>query len=167
MNKNLNDLLIIDQEIGDFLYQNSNLNDDELNTKFEEQNYVGKALKIINKLSSKNVIELIKRSSYLNSFIDIKKFIKKYPLNKSYLKKNKELYLEEYHKLRNICYYFSDIANNYQEFQEYMDIIDADNVESYLLENMPNEQIYSLSNETADWSQKLFYFSFFKVKEKN
>ena len=167
MNKYLNDLLIIDQEIGDFFYQNNDLSDNELDIKFEEKDFIGKALKIIDKLSNKDVLELLKRCSYLNDYIDIKKFIKKYPLNKSYLKKNKELYLDEYHKLRNTCIYLCDISSNYQEFQEYMDVIDADGVEAYLLSNMPNKQIYSLSLETTDWSQKLYYFSYFKLNEKN
>ena len=162
MNKNLNQLLLIDQEIGDFLYQNVNASDEELQESFEKKNYIGKALRIINKLSSKNVIELLKRSTYLNNFIDIKKFIKKYPLNKKYLKDNQEMYLDEYHKLKNICYYFSDIANDYTEFQEYMNVIDADKVEYYLLKHMSNQQIYLLSQETSDWEQKLYYFSYLK-----
>ena len=162
MNKNLNDLLIIDQEIGDFLYENDGLPDIEITNKFEKKGYIDKALKLISKLSSKNIIELLKRSRYLNEFIDIKQFIKKYPLNKTYLKHNKEMYIEEYRKLENICMHFSRISLNYKEFQEYMDVLDTDGVESYLLENMPNEQIYELSRDTTDWDRKLFYFSYFK-----
>lgn len=162
MNKKLNDLLIIDQEIGDFLYKNNDLNDNELSVKFEESNFVNKALKILSKLSNKNVFELLKRSRYLNTFIDIKKFIKKYPINKTYLKENKDMYIEEYHKLHNMCLYISSISNDYKEFNEYMNILDVDNIECYLLNHMSNEQIYFLSNETTDWSQKLYYFSFLK-----
>ena len=162
MNKDLNDLLVIDQEIADFFYENDGLSDDEVNDSFEKKHFVEKALKKVAKLSSKNVLEAIRRSRYLNQFIDLKKFIKKYPLNKSYLKKNKDLYLEEYKKLRKICLYLSDISVDYNEFREYMDILDVDNIECYLLENMPNNQIYSLSIETNDWMQKLFYFSFLK-----
>lgn len=162
MNKDLNDLLIIDQEIGDFFYENEGLSDNELNDSFDKKHFVDKALKKVAKLSSKNVLEAIKRSRYLNQFIDLKKFIKKYPLNKSYLKKNKELYLDEYMKLKKTCLLLSDIAIDYKEFREYMDILDVDNIEYYLLENMSNKQIYTLSNETHDWMQKLYYFSFLK-----
>lgn len=166
MNKTLNDLLIIDEEIGDFLYENESLSEFELNDKFEEENFVGKAMKLLTKLSNKNVIELLKRSQYLNSFIDLKKYIKKYPLNKSYLKKNSDMYIEEYKKLRKMCFYLGDISVDYGEFQEYMHVLDVDNIESYLLKNMPNEQIYSLSLDTSDWMQKLYYFSYFKEKTK-
>lgn len=166
MDKNLNSLLIIDQKIGDFFDENESLSDKELNNKFDQMNYINQALKIINKLSNKNVIELLKRSRYLPSFIDIKKFIKKYPLNKTFLRKNKDLYLDEYKKLRNMCFYLSNISIDYNDFLEYMKILDADNIEKYLLENMPNEQIYELSKDTGLWEEKLFYFSFFK-KEKN
>ena len=164
MNKDLNNLLVIDQEIGDFLLENQDLSNNELDNSnsINEKHFVNKALKILNKLSSKNVIELIKRSRYLNDFIDIKKFIKKYPLNKAYLKKNNDMYIEEYRKLRSFCVYCSEIALNYSEFCEYMDVLDTDNVEAYLLENMPNNQIYELSRDTNDWNQKLYYFSFLK-----
>ena len=164
MDRNLNSLLLIDQKIGDFFYENEDLSDEELNNKFESLNYINKALRILEKLSSKNVLELLKRSTYLTSFIDLKKFIKKYPLNKSYLKKNKDMYIEEYKKLRNTCFYLSSIAMDNKDFLEYMKAIDADNVEKYLLENMPNSQIYELSKDTNEWEEKLFYFSFLKKK---
>lgn len=165
MDKNLNDLLIIDQEIGDFFYENNDLPNEELNDKFEKENFREEALKKIKKLSNKNVLELLRRSTYLPSFINIKSFIKKYPLNKSYLKKNKDMYLSEYQKLRKTCNYLSDISADYNEFLEYMRVLDADNVERYLLEHMPNEQIYELSCLTPEWAEKLFYFSFFKKKD--
>ena len=166
MDKDLNALLIIDQEIGNFFYENDGLEDEELNTKFEEKNYINKALKIVHKLSSKNVLELLKRSQYLNSFIDLKKFIKKYPLNKTYLKSHQEEYYEEYKKLRKMCFFLSDIAIDYNEFLDYMRILDTDNVESFLLKHMSNEQIYTLSQETDEWDEKLYYFSFLKKKGK-
>ena len=153
---------MIDQEIGEFFYENEGISDDELNSKFDEKNYINRCLNLLSKLSSKNVIELLKRSNYLNDFIDLKKYIKKYPINKTFLRKNKDMYIEEYHKLRNMCLYLSDISENYKVFNDYMSVLDVDNVEAYLLSNMPNEQIYSLSCETTDWMQKLYYFSFIK-----
>lgn len=166
MNKYLNDLLIIDQEIGELFYLNDNLNDNELNNKFEEKNYINKALKLLEKLSSKNILELIKRSKYLNSFIDLKKFMKKYPINKTYLLHNKDQYIEEYKKLHKTCFYLSDISLDYNEFREYMNVLDVDNVEEYLLKHMPNDQIYKLALETGEWDEKLYLFSYFKKKEK-
>ena len=130
--------------------------------KFEKENYVSKALKIINKLSSKNVLEVLKRSRYLGDFIDLKRFLKPYKINKKYLKENKEMYIEEYKRLRNTCYLISSIVRNNNEFNEYMDVLNVDNVEEYLLHNMPNEQIYALASETGVWDEKLFYFSFLK-----
>ena len=166
MDKNLNDLLLIDQEIGEFFEDNVDLSEKELSELFEKKNFVSKAMKIIQKLSSKNILELIKRCRYLTNYIDFKKFIKKYPLNKTYLKHNKDMYIEEYRKLRNMCFCLSDISSDYMDFQEYMNVLDVDNIEYYLLENMPNDQIYSLSCDTDDWLQKLYYFSFLK-KEKS
>lgn len=169
MDKNLNKVLSIDQEIGDFLYDNDNLTDKEISVKFEEKRFIDRALKIIRKLSNNNIIELLKRSRYLRDFIDIKRFIKKYPINKKKLKYNKELYLEEYQKLQKTCSFLNDISIDYGEFLEYMDILDIPSVEKYLLTNMSNEQIYSLANNTNIWDEKLYFFSFFKKnkKEKN
>lgn len=165
MDKKLYDLLQIDQEIGDFLIDNRDLDDEEFNDLFEKKGFVSKALKLIQKLSNKNIMEFIKRNQYLYNYIDLKKYIKKYPINKTYLKSNKEMYIEEYKKLRNMCFYISDIAIDYNDFQEYMDILDVNNIEMYLLGNMPNDQIYTLSKGTTDWLQKLYYFSFFKKKK--
>ena len=166
MDDKLNKLLLIDQEIGDFLYENDFLTEDEIANKFEEKDFVGKAMKIIKKLSNNNLIELLKRSRYLSSFIDLKRFIKKYPLNKAKLKKNNSLYIEEYHRLQNICFRINDISFDKEEFNEYLDILDVDNVEKYLLEHMPNEQIYTLANENGIWEEKLYYFSFLKNVKK-
>ena len=165
MEKKLNDLLIIDQQIGDFLLENIDLSDDEKSSLFDQKKYVDKALKIIQKSSNKVVFELLRKSQYINQFIDLKKYIKRYPINKSYLKRNKNLYIEEYKKLRNICFHLSDICIDYVDFQEYMNVLDVDNIEAYLLENMPNDQIYTLSLDSTDWLQKLYYFSFFKKKK--
>ena len=166
MDKLLNKILLIDQEIGDFLYENDNLSDNEIATIFDEKKYIDKSLKIIKKMSNNSLVELIKRARYITSFIDLKKFIKKYPINKSYLKKNKDLYIEEYKKLQKTCFCLNDISVDYQEYREYMDILDIDNVEKYLLENMPNDQIYMLANSTGVWDEKLYFFSFFKKKKK-
>ena len=56
MDDKLNKLLLIDQEIGDFLYENDFLTEDEIANKFEEKDFVGKAMKIIKKLSKNNLI---------------------------------------------------------------------------------------------------------------
>ncbi len=162
MNRNLNDLLIIDEQIGDFYYSNSELSLDDFMEKFNKTNYVEKALKIIHKLSRENIIELLRRSTYLTDFIDLQKYIKGYPLNKTYLKQNKDMYIEEYKKLWKTCHMISDHVHSDNEFQEYMDALKIDDVEEYLLTNMPNEQIYALASETSVWHEKLYYFSFLK-----
>jgi hypothetical protein len=162
MDKDLNDLLIIDQEIGNFYYGNTTLTDDEFVEKFYNMNYIDKALKKVKKLSGEKVLELLKRSNYLKDFIDLKKFLKPYKINKKYLKENKDMYIEEYRRLKNTCYLIGDIAIDNYDFAEYMDALDVDNTFEYLLRHMPNDQIYALANETNIWDEKLFYFSFLK-----
>ena len=72
MDKNLNAILMIDQKIGDFYYDNIDLTDNEFMDKFEKTNYISKALKIISKLSNKNVLEvLIKLCIYICYYLRI------------------------------------------------------------------------------------------------
>ncbi len=162
MNSDLNKLLIIDQEIANFYYDNMELNDEKFIKKFNKEKYVDKIIKIIEKLSNKNILELLKRSSYIKDIIDLKKYLKNYPINKTYLKKNQDMYILEYKKLCNTCDYLSDISKNSNEFLEYMDILNIDGTTDYLLSNMPNDQIYKLASETGEWDLKLYYFSYLK-----
>ena len=162
MNENINNLLVIDQEIRDFTRDNYELPEDEFNELFEENKYIERAKKLLNKLNSKELIEVIKRSEYIWSYLDLGYYMRKYPIDKAYLKLNNDKYIEEYKNLQKFSFHISELANDFDEFYRYANILDIDGVEEYLLSNMPNNQIYELSNETNDWNQKLFYFSFLK-----
>ena len=162
MNENINNLLIIDQEIRDFTRDNYELSEEEFDKLFSKKKFISKAKSILNKLNSKELVEAIKRSEYIWSYIDLGYYIKKYPIDKAYLKNNEDKYIEEYKNLQKFCMHVSELTNDYNEFFRYACILDIDGVEEYLLSNMPNDQIYELSKETDDWSQKLFYFSFLK-----
>lgn len=162
MNDNLNKILMIDQSIQDFIYNNQELSELEFEDKFYQKKYIDKAVSILKKMNSKDLIEVIKRCRCLWNFVDLRKFIKRYPLNKTYLKNNQEMYIEEYRNLQKICYSISDISNDANEFQDYMRILNVLDTEEYLLTNMPNDQIYSLASSTSMWNEKLYFFSFFK-----
>ena len=162
MNDNINNLLIIDQEIRDFTRDNYLLPEEEFDSLFNKKKFVSRAKRILNKLNSKELVEAIKRSEYIWSYIDLGYYIKRYPIDKAYLKNNQDKYIVEYKNLQKFCMHVSELTNNYQEFYSYAQKLDIDRVEEYLLSNMPNEQIYELSQETDDWLQKLFYFSFLK-----
>ena len=162
MSEEINNLLIIDQEIRDFTRDNYELSEEEFNSLFDKKRFITKAKKILNKLNSKELVEAIKRSEYIWSYIDLGYYIKRYPIDKTYLKNNSDKYLDEYKNLQKFCLHVSELTNNYEDFFKYADILDIDGAEEYLLKNMPNEQIYELSKETDDWTQKLFYFSFLK-----
>ena len=162
MNDNINNLLIIDQEIRDFTRDNYSLSEEEFDNLFNKKKFISKAKAILNKLNSYDLVEAIKRSEYIWSYIDLDYYIKKYPINKKYLKNNKDKYIVEYKNLQKFCMHVSELTNDYQEFYDYAQKLDIDGVEEYLLSNMPNDQIYELSQETDDWVQKRFYFSFLK-----
>jgi len=162
VSEKLNKILMIDQDIRDFLDDNRELSDLEFEEKFYEKGYVEKAIKILKNLNSKDIIEVVKRCRCLWNFVDLKKFIKRYPINKTYLKNNQNMYIEEYRNLQKTCYCLGDISCNVNEFQDYMKIMNISDVENYLLTNMPNDQIYTLANATGIWEEKLYYFSYFK-----
>jgi hypothetical protein len=162
MNKDINNLLIIDQEIRDFTRDNYELSEEEFNNLFEKKNYISKAKRILSRLNRKELVEAIKRSEYIWDYLYLGYYLKKYPIDKAYLKQNNDKYLDEYRNLQKYCMHISELTNNYKQFYQYADQIDIDGAEEYLLTNMPNDQIYELSKETNDWIQKLFYFSFFK-----
>ena len=162
MNDNLNKILMIDQDIQDFIIDNEDLSDLEFEDKFYQKCYIDKAISILKKMNGKDMIEVIKRCRYLWNFIDLKKFMKRYPLNKTYLNNNKDMYIEEYRNLQKTCYSLSDISTNIKEFQDYLNILAVDDTEKYLLTNMPNDQIYALASSTGMWDEKLYFFSFFK-----
>jgi hypothetical protein len=166
MNIYISKLLIIDQSIRDFINENYELSEEEFDSKFANEGYIDKAVNILNRLNRKNIIEAIKRCEYIWSFIDIADYLPKYPLDKKYLKENVDQYIVEYKTLQDFCNHVSDLANNYNEFSDYAKKLDIDGVEDYLLKHMPNEQLYKLSNQTTDWLQKLFYFSYFKKDRK-
>lgn len=167
MDESINKLLILDQNIRDFINDNCELSEDEFDNLLEEKGYVNKAINILNRLNRKNRIEAIKRCEYLWSFIDITKYMIKYPIDKEYLRNNTDKYIEEYKSLQDFCLRISDYATSYKDFDLYARKLDIDGVEDYLLKHMPNDQLYKLSCSTNDWVQKLFYFSYFKKEKKS
>ena len=166
MNIYISKLLIIDQSIRDFINENYELSEEEFNDNFDSRGFIEQAERILNRLSRKDLIEAIKRCEYIWSFIDVSNYMYKYPINKKYLKENKDQYIVEYKSLQNFCEHVSTLANNYKDFDTYAKKLDIDNVEDYLLRHMPNDQLYKLSCGTTDWLQKLFYFSYFKKEHK-
>ena len=88
MNEEINNLFIIDQEIRDFTRDNYELSEEEFNSLFDKKKFIVKAKQILDKLNSKELVEAIKRSEYIWSYINLGYYIKKYPINKTYLKKN-------------------------------------------------------------------------------
>ena len=141
MSDNIAKLMRIEQNIVKFIDENNDLSDKLLDDKFEETHYIEKCINIIKKMSNKEILEAIKRLDYINMFVDYKVFLKKYRVNKKALKEDPKLCLEEYDKLNNICEVIGENSNNKKEFLEYMQILDIDNAQEYLLKMMPNDDL--------------------------
>jgi len=99
MSENLNKILMIDQNIQEFIVDNEDLSDLEFEDKFYQKRYIDKAISILKKINSKDMIEVIKRCRCLWHFVDFRRFVKKYPLNKTFLRKSSLIFFSKKSKV--------------------------------------------------------------------
>lgn len=162
MSENLHKLLILDQKIQKFIEDNQDLSDPTLDSRFDETNYVKKSLTILNKMTNNDIVEAFIRCDNISIFIDIKRFLKKYILDKKKLAEDPKNYLKKYRDLNKMCEEISNLCQTKKELDYCLDTMKIDDCLEYLLKKMPNEDILILSNESTDWVEKLYYYSFFK-----
>ena len=165
MNENISKLMILDQKINDFI-DNNDLNDVSVDEKFENTHYVDKCINILKHMSNKDVLEAVKRFDYIPLFVDYKVFLKRYVVDKKKLKNSPELCLEEYQNVSNVWKRIDEIAASNKEAYEYMNILKLDNAMEDILHLMPNEDLMKLANNSSDWVEKLYFYSFFKATKK-
>ena len=165
MNENISKLMILDQKINDFI-DNNDLNDVLVDEKFENTHYVDKCINILKHMSNKDVLEAVKRFDYIPLFVDYKVFLKRYVVDKKKLKNSPELCLEEYQNVSNVWKRIDEIATSNKEAYEYMNILKLDNAMEDILHLMPNEDLMKLANNSKDWVEKLYFYSFFKATKK-
>lgn len=113
-------------------------------------------------MNNNDVIESLKRFEYIRMFVDFKVFLKKYIINKKSIKENPQNCLLEYNKLNSICQTISEVSENRKEFISYLQILDVNTSNEWLLCHMPNEDLMKLANDSTDWTEKLYYYSYLK-----
>ncbi len=161
MTKHLEEILHLDQELSELMSEQYMFNEEEVVIKYEDLDVHNKTIDLIMKMTLQERVESLKRCHAIWSFVDIKPFLKKYPLNKAKLKKEGN-YIEEYLNLRKFCNIVVDNFEDLSEYEEVMEILKIDDVEDYLLNHMSSEQIYELAQKTEDWNLRLFYYSYIK-----
>ena len=112
---------------------------------------------LLDKIDNMELLDLYSEPYLLNGFINVPLYFKKYKLDKKKLKEDNS-YKEEFNKVNLLVEEIREKTNNEQEYLFLCYKCDVDNVASFLLKHMSNEDIMNLANETDDWSYKLFLF---------
>ncbi len=112
---------------------------------------------LLDKIDNMELLDLYSEPYALNAFINVPLFFKKYKLDKKKLKED-NLYKEEFKKVSLLVEDLREKCNNEEEYLFLCYKCDVDNVATYLLKHMSNEDIMELANATDDWSYKLFLF---------
>ena len=155
MTDNLYKVFEIENELTDIILKDNN---DEL----EIEKIVSKLKRILSKLNNREILYILKNGSSIHEVIDVLDYLKKYKIDKKELE-NEKSYKDELIKLNNFIELINDSAYNEQEYYYVCEKCDIDNVASYLLSKMNNEDIMNLSNESDDWNYKLFLYGNLKV----
>ena len=156
MSDNLYKIINLEDELTE-LFFNGKRNDD-----LEVIELVSKIERILPKLNNKEILYLLKNGTSIHDVLDIVVYLKKYKINKKELKEENS-YKEELKKLNNFIEMVSDSSINENEYMYICMKCDVDQVASYLLSHMTNEDIMSLSNESDDWNYKLFLYGNLKA----
>ena len=156
MSDNLYKIFELENSLTDYLLDGCNKD------TFEVKIIIMKMSKILPKLNNKEILYLLKNGSSIHEVIDVIDFLKKYKINKKELKLDNS-YSDELKKLNNFIGLISDSSIDENEYMYICTKCDVDNVASYLLSKMSNEDIMKLSNESDDWNYKLFLYGNLKV----
>ncbi|MBQ8892677.1 MAG: hypothetical protein IJ068_07440 [Bacilli bacterium] len=156
MSNDLYKVIEIDNEITDKLMDGVKISDDII------QEFVLKLEKILSKLSNNELLYLLRNGNSIHDIIDVTSFLKKYKINKKELESDNS-YKDELKKLNNFIELINDSAIDEVEYMYICSKCDVDNVASFLLSKMSNDDIMKLSTETDDWNYKLFLYGNLKA----
>lgn len=151
MSENLRKIINLEEKLGLLLEDGI----DTTNVKCES--IVFSISNLLKKASNDDLIYLLLNGDYIHTVIDITAYFKKYKINKKKIKEE-NLYKESFKKLSLFVERIRSASICEEEYMYICSRCDVDNVSSYLLTNMKNEDIMSLSQESDDWNYKLFLF---------
>lgn len=151
MSENLKRIINLEYELEELIENNIDVSDNKC------ESIILNISNLLKKISNDDLIYLLLNGNYIHKVIDVTAYFKKYKINKKKLKEE-DSYKESFKRLR---YFVERIRYASICDEEYMFICnkcDVDNISNYLLTNMKNEDIMTLSQESDDWSYKLFLF---------
>ena len=151
MSENLRKIIDLESKLGLLLEDGIDTTD----TKCES--LVLSISNLLKKISNDDLIYLLLNGDYIHTVIDVTAYFKKYKINKKKIKEE-NLYKESFKKLSLFVERIRSASVCEEEYMYICNRCDVDNIASYLLTNMKNEDIMALSQESDDWNYKLFLF---------
>lgn len=155
MNENLQKIMDLEDKLSIMLEDGIDT------TNVECEKVVFKISKLLEKSNNDDLIYLLLNGDYIHMVIDVTAYFKKYKINKKKIK-SENLYKEEFKKLSAFVERIRYASICEEEYMYICQKCNVDEVAAYLLQNMPNEDIMSLSQESDDWNYKLFLYGNFK-----
>jgi len=156
MNNIVYKVLELENSITDLLFQGKNLNNEEI------VSLVSEISKLLLKLNNQEILYLLANCSTLHNILDVTDYLKKYKINKKRLQEEKS-YKEELKKLNNFVELIRESSLDENEYLYICKKCCIDDIADYLLNNMTNDDIMELSNESDDWNYKLFLYGNLKA----
>lgn len=129
----------------------------EENIQFDLQTIISKIEKLLKKLTNDELIYVLNNAYYLHEYLNVADYFKKYKINKEEIKENNS-YLETFKKVINFLERIKEASSCDEEYHYICFKCDIDNISKYLLKKMNNVDIMQLSNESDNWSYKLFLY---------
>ena len=156
MSDNLYKIFDLENDLTEMYFFNEDLNSEK------GQIIISKMNRYLSKLNNQELIYLLQNGTIIHQVIDILSYFKKYKINKKEIKENNS-YKEELNKLNTFIESIRDSVINDDEYMYICSKCDVDNIATFLLKNMSNEDIMSLSNSSDDWNYKLFLYGNLKA----
>jgi hypothetical protein len=151
MSSDLQKILDLEIKLDDYTEQGL----DASNSRCES--IILKMSKLLQKLNNSDLIYILQNGTSIHKVIDVDVYFKKYKINKKEIKE-KNTYKDEFRKLNTFIEMVRDVALSEDEYMYICNKCDVDNIALFLLSNMKNEDIMSLSQESDDWNYKLFLY---------
>lgn len=151
MSENLKKIIDLEEELANFLEKEIDANDTNC------ENIILKISKLLEKINNEELIYILLNMEYIHRVINVSAYFKKYKINKKKIKEENS-YKEAFKKLGLFVERIRECSICEEEYMYICNKCDVDNVANYLLNNMSNEDIMTLSQESDDWNYKLFLF---------
>lgn len=173
MSKGLHDIIELDKELTKFLDENSSgkqtdFLEKKLNKKWPEKKdyFLEKADDIFSKMNNLDLLLAIASTDEIAQIVDIFSYFKEITPDIEIMKAHPNELIPYYLKILSDKETFMLLSINGYYYLEVKNKIKFEEIEKFILQNMSNEELMILAQESKIWLDKLYYYGFLK-KETN